>query len=222
MSRLWPTSWPILCLDCAWIISQTARPNLWPFLSTNKRVSKRKFCRTLIRVKTHVVINFDIFKIHLYWNHLSRLVLFVGWGPPIIDGKGPRSWQQALKSQFLTFIQYLRMCFRTWDNLYVLNSAKSDGAFPLIFRTKMFVGYALTPSLTSSADSWHQFRESNARSSVSEWNRMKPIPDLHVFVSWPFLFVETGNCKPITANKQNNLGKSVHIYHRITGYIHES
>ena len=24
---------------------------------------------------------------------------------------------------------------------------------------------------------------------------MKSIPDLHVFVSWPFLFVETGNCK---------------------------
>ena len=56
---------------------------------------------------------------------------------------------------------------------------------------------------------------------------MKPIPDLHVFVLWPFLFVETGNCKDnncelITANKQNILGRSVHIYNRITGYIHES
>ena len=37
-------------------------------------------------------------------------------------------------------------------DLYVANSAKSDSAFPLIFLTKMFVGYALTPSLTSSAD----------------------------------------------------------------------
>ena len=36
---------------------------------------------------------------------------------------------------------------------------------------------------------------------------MKSIPDLHVFVSWPFLFVETGNCKDnnrelITANNK--------------------
>ena len=24
---------------------------------------------------------------------------------------------------------------------------------------------------------------------------MKSVPDLHVFVSWPFLFVGTGDCK---------------------------
>ena len=101
--------------------------------------------------------------------------------PPTVDRKGPRSRQQALKSQILMFIRFLHMCFQTWDNLYVVK--------------KMFVGYALTPSLTSSADPWQQFQESNARSSFSEWNRMKSIPDLHVFVSWPFLFVETGNCK---------------------------
>ena len=36
---------------------------------------------------------------------------------------------------------------------------------------------------------------------------MKSVTDLHVFVSWPFLFVEAGNCKDnnreiITANNK--------------------
>ena len=56
---------------------------------------------------------------------------------------------------------------------------------------------------------------------------MKSIPDLHVFVSWPFVFVETGNCKDnsselITANKQRILGRSMHVFHRVTGYMSRS
>ena len=169
------------------------------FLSTNKHFSKRKFCRTLTaRLFTLIMINLDLFRIHLYWKSLvsiSFICCVRSCAPHTVDGKGPRSRQQALKSQILMFIRYLRMCFQTWDNLYEINIAKCDSAFPLIFLTKIFVGYALTPSLTSIADPWQQFRESNARSSFSEWNRMKSMLGLRVFVSWPFLFVETGNCK---------------------------
>ena len=56
---------------------------------------------------------------------------------------------------------------------------------------------------------------------------MKYIPDLHVFASWPFLFVEAWNCKDnnrelITATEQRILGRSVHIYHNVTGYMSRS
>ena len=150
MSRLWLGSHPDL--DCAWIARQAARPTLWPFLSTNKRFSKRKFCRTLTAwLLTLLMTNFDIFRIHLYWKSLVSISIICrvkSRAPPAVDGKGPRSRQQALKSQILMFIRYLRVCFPTWDNLYVANSATSDSAFPLIFLTKMFVGHALTPSLT--------------------------------------------------------------------------
>ena len=150
------------------------------------------------------MINHDLFRIHLYWKSLvsiSFICCVRSRAPPTVDGKGPRSRQQALKSQILTFIRYLRMCFQTWDNLYVVNNAKSDGSFPLIFLTKMFIGYALTPSLTSSADSWQQSLESNARSSFSEWNRMKSIPDLHVLCIC-LMAIETGNRELINANNK--------------------
>ena len=144
------------------------------------------------------MINHDLFTIQLYWKSLVS-ISFICWlrsrAPPTIDGKGPRSRQQALKSQILTFIWYLRTCFQTWNNLYVVNNAKSDGSFPLIFLTKMFVDYALTPSLTSGADPWKQFRESNARSIFSEWNRMQSIPDLHLLCICLMAIVETGNRK---------------------------
>ena len=172
-----PTSWPALCLDCAWITSQTARLTLWPFLSTNKRFSKRKCCRTLTAwLFTLIMINLDLLRIHMYWKSLvsiSFICCVRSRAPPTVDGKGPRSQQQALKSQILTFIWYLRMCFQTWDNLSAVNIAKCDSAFPLIFLTKTFVDHALTPSLTSSADPWQQFKESNTRSSFrneTEWN----------------------------------------------------
>ena len=148
------------------------------FLSTNKYFRKRNFCRTLTAwLLTLIMINLDLFRIHLYWKSLVSITFICcmrSRAPPTIDGKGPRSWQQALKSQILTFIRYLGMCFQTWD--------KSGDAFLLIFLMKVFFGYALTTSLTSSADPWQQFE--NWMSEVVFWNETV----WNLYLSYMYLF----------------------------------
>ena len=144
------------------------------------------------------MIDLDLLRIHFYW----KLLVSVSFtccvrccASPAVDGKGPRSQQEALKSQILTFIRYLRMCFQTWDNLYVVNNAKSYGKFPPEFSDED-VRWLCTDVITE-FQSWSVRTvpriERQIRSSFPERNRMKSIPDLHVYISW--LFVETGNCR---------------------------
>ena len=55
---------------------------------------------------------------------------------------------------------------------------------------------------------------------------MKSIPDLHVYVSWPFLFGNwelQGQQSRVNHRKQQRiLGRSVHIYHSVTVYMSRS
>ena len=75
--------------------------------------------------------------------------------------------------------------------LYVVHEAKSDDAFPLIFLTKRFVRYVLTPSLTETCSS------ENLTPEVAFWkeaerNLICSAPEIytvHLFVSGSFRFV---------------------------------